>query len=82
MARKLSTMHGNKRVFIERTTLNLLYIKLKPDDPRFEVVSKVLERIINIEVKTNEPYMHIPVRVSELKKIYPNYLEKEPCWYT
>jgi len=81
MKNKLSTLHGNKRVFIERTTLNLLYIELKPDDPRFEVVNKVMERITEIEVKINKPYMYVPVRVSELKKIYPDYLENEPCWY-
>lgn len=28
MKSKLSTMHGNKRVFIERTTLNLLYVEI------------------------------------------------------
>lgn len=82
MKSKLSTMHGNKRVFIDRITLNVLLTSLKKDDSRFETVDRVIKRVLKQEKETNTPCMDVKIRVSEVKKIYPDYLEKEPCWYT
>ena len=80
MARKLSTMHGNTQVSIDRITLNVLLTSLEKDDSRFEIVDKVIKRVLKQEKETNTPCMDVKIRVSELKKIYPNSLEEEPCW--
>ena len=81
MESKLSTMHGNTQVFMDRITLNVLLALLERDDSRLDAVDKVIQRVIKYEIKTNTVCMDVPVRVSEVKRIYPNYLEEEPCWY-
>ena len=82
MENKLSKMHGNTQVFIDRITLNVLLTSLPKDDSRLDTVDEVINRVLKQEKRTNTPCMRVKVRVSELKKIYPDYLENEPCWYT
>lgn len=68
----LSTMHGNKKVFLDRIQLNLYLSCLGPKDSRMELADKILNRTLELEKKSNLPCMDVPVRMSEVRKLFTN----------
>lgn len=68
----LSTMHGNKKVFLDRIHLNVYLSCLGPKDSRMDIANKILDRALNLEKQSNSPCMHVPVRLSEVRKLYPD----------
>ena len=81
MSRKLSELHHNKIVLLDRVELNILTSMLTKTDEQAKLAKKVLERVVSEEVKKNNPCMDVPVRVWELKKLFPNYETKPPIWW-
>ena len=81
MSRKLSELHHNKIVLLDRAELNTLTSMLTITDEQAKLVQKVLDRILSKEVKENNPCMDVPIRVWELKNLFPNYETKPPIWW-
>lgn len=71
----MNKLHHNKIVFLDRIKLNILFATMKADDSRYDTASKVLKRALDIERKKNAPCMKVPVRVYELRKLFPENLE-------
>ena len=67
----LSTMHGNKKIWMDRISLNLLLTNLNSDDSIKELADEVLKQALEIEKKTNTPCMKVPVRVHQVRKLFP-----------
>lgn len=67
----LSTIHHNKKIWICRIALNLLLSHLNTDDSIRELAGEIIKRALEIEKKTNKPCMQVPVRVYEVKKLFP-----------
>lgn len=66
----LSTMHGNKKVLLDRIQLNLYLSFLGPKDFRMDITNKILDRALSIEKESNSPWMHVPAKLSEVRKLY------------
>lgn len=81
MKRKLSEMHGNTIVLVDRIELANFFNKLDKKDSRLELAMKIFLRTAEKEVSTGKVFMDIPIRVSELKKLYPDYMKNQPNWY-
>ena len=81
MSRKLSELHHNKIVLLDRVELNVLDSMLTMTDEQAMLAQKVLERAVSDEVKKNNPCMNVPIRVWELKKLFPYYETKPPIWW-
>ena len=81
MKKNLSDMHGNTRVILDRIELSNFVNSLDRRDSRLKLASKIFLRTAEKEVATGKICMDIPVRVSELKKLYPDYGKKQPNWY-
>lgn len=80
MARNLSELHHNKIVFLDRVELNILIPSINKRDERSKLLEKVLTRVYAEEMEKNNPCMTVPVRVWELKILYPDYKTKPPCY--
>ena len=82
MSRKLSELHHNNVVFLDRVELNNIVSEpTKMDAEQREVLKKVLERVVSREIRENNPCMNVPIRVWELKKLFPNYETEPPVWW-
>ena len=81
MSRKLSELHHNKIVLLDRVELNVLASMLTMTDEQAMLAQKVLKRVVSDEVKKNNPCMDVPIRVWELKKLFPDYETKPPIWW-
>ena len=81
MSRKLSELHHNEIVLLDRVELNTLAAMLTKTDEQAKLADKVLKRVVSKEVKKNNPCMNVPIRVWELKKLFPNYETKPPIWW-
>ena len=80
MARNLSKLHYNEIVFLDRGELNMLIPSINKRDERSKLLEKVLARVFAEELEKNNPCMNVPVRVWELKILYPDYETKPPCY--
>ena len=78
MARNLSKLHYNEIVFLDRVELNILIPSINKRDERSKLLEKVLARVFAEELEKNNPCMNVPVRVWELKILYPDYETKPP----
>lgn len=67
----LSTMHGNKKIWIDRISLDLLLTNPNSDDSIKELADKVLKQAFEIEKETHAPCMEVPVRVHQVRKLFP-----------
>lgn len=81
MGRKLSELHHNEIVLLDRVELNTLVSMLNGRDERTKLAQKVISRTTKKEVVNNNPCMNVPVRVWELKILFPNYETKPPIWW-
>ncbi len=81
MTNDLSTLHGNTIVLLDRVELNLVMCFSNAASKKSALVAeKVLKKVLDEEVKTGKPCMDVPVRVSDVKRIFPNYLTNPPSW--
>lgn len=82
MSLRLSELHHSKIILLDRIALNTLASMLTPKtDEQAKLVVKVLDRTLSKEKKTNKPCMKVPIRVWELKKLFPDYETNMPtCW--
>ena len=67
----LSTMHGNKKIWISRVSFMMLVANSCLDNSSSALVSKILKRLFEVEKKTGKLCMKIPVRVYEVRKLFP-----------
>ena len=82
MSLRLSELHHSKIVLLDRISLNMFASMLTPKtDEQIKLMDKVLERATNKEVKANKPCMNLPIRVWELKKLFPNYETNPPIYW-
>jgi len=81
MVNELITLHHNTIVLLDRVEFNILISNLKGNDSRIGLANKVLKRTLNHEKKHTNPQMNIPVRVYELRKLFPNYAKEPPLWW-
>ena len=81
MKKNLSDMHGNTIVLLDRIELSNFVNNLERKDSRLKIASEIFLRTAEKEVAIGKICMDIPVRVSELKKLYPDYMKKQPNWY-
>ena len=77
-----NTLHGNTIVFLDRVALNLLPLQKNLKDSRRKLAGKILERTVKREIQENTPCMDVPVRFSQLKVLFPDYLAKPSIWHT
>lgn len=81
MSRKLDELHHNEIVLLDRVELNTLVSMLSKKDERARLAQKVLNRTLADEVKQHNPCMNVPVRVWEIKILFPNYKTNPPIWW-
>jgi len=77
---KLSDLDYNEIVLLDRVELNLLESELTKIDERTKLARKIITRTLVAESKSNKPCMTVPVRVWELKILFPDYETREPRW--
>ena len=76
-----NNLHHNSIVLLDRIHLNLFFTPIKwNDDSCMDCANKVLKRALEFEKKHNVPCMEVPIRVYELKKLFPDYLEHPEIW--
>jgi len=81
MSLRLSELHHSKIVLLDRIALNTLASMLTPKtDEQAKLVDKVFRRTVSQEVKSNKPCMKVPIRVWELKKLFPDYETNLLMW--
>ena len=80
MKRKLSELMWNEIVLLDRVELNVLISHSRVRDERNKLAEKVLNRAIKLEQKTNTPCMNVPVKVWELKILFPDCEIKPQIW--
>ena len=81
MQDNLDKLNHNEVVFLDRVELNNLAVNLSKRDERKKLVEKVLTRTELAEKRNNKPCMNVPVRVWELKIIYPDFKLNPPKWW-
>ena len=64
-------MHHNKKIWISRISLNLLLSCLNTNETIRKLAEEIIKRALEIENKTNKPCMDVPVRVYEVRKLFP-----------
>lgn len=67
----LSTMHHNKKIWVSRISVNLLLSCLNTNETIKDLAEEITKRALEIEKKSNTPCMEIPVRVHEVRKLFP-----------
>ena len=78
MSNEKMTIKDNTIVTLDRIKLNYLIATMNNEDSRMIIAQKVLKRAIRIEKKNNAPCMEVPIRTSELKKLFPNGSDNPP----
>ena len=81
MSLKLSELHHNKIVFLPRIEFNLLVAFGTKTDGQAKILDRVLQRVASKELKEVKPCMNVPIRVWELKTLFPNYETNPPIWW-
>ena len=81
MVNELTTIHGNTIVLLDRKEFEDLVINVKKSDPRRKVIDKIQRRIRkNYKMLKSYPPT-IPVRVYELRRLFPDYQKRPPLWW-
>ena len=73
-------LKDNTPILLDRVALNLLICARDVCSTRRKLAEEISERAIRKEVRSKKPRMDVSIKASQLKILFPDYLDHPSIW--